>query len=143
MAYSIFRGPTRRQPETVNLPVAGAYLPGMAVVASATALTAAVAIDAESEFMILSNVEFSNQTVTTAYTSGDTGIAYVPLMGDTYMVQMAAGTYALGDALTIDANGRFAAAGTGARICAYCDQAGTFTAGQLADARIANRVTNT
>lgn len=138
--YAIYRGPTRKQPETVNLPVAGAYLPGLLVVASDTALTAAVAADGVNELHVLTNIDFNNQTITTAYTSGDTGSAYQAVPGETYQVQMAAGTYAVNAALTVDANGRLAAAGLDAPIVAYCKQAGTFTAGQLADAVIANRV---
>lgn len=138
--YSIFRGPNRRQPETVNLPVAGAYTPGILVVSDGAELTQAVVADATAELHVLSNVEFSNQTITTAYTSGDTGIAYTAVPGDMYQCQVAAGTYAVGAALTVDANGRLAAAGNDVAIVAHCQEAGTFTAGQLMDVSIANRV---
>lgn len=137
---SIYRGPGRRQPETVNLPVAGAYLPGILVVSDGSTLTQAVVADADKELFVLSNVEFSNQTPTTAYTSGDTGIAYAPIPGDMYQCQVAAATYAEGDALTVDANGRLAAAGLDVPVVAYCREAGTFTAGDLVDVSIANRV---
>lgn len=137
---AIYRGPTRKQAETVNLPVAGAYTPGVFVTSDGSTLTIAAAADALNEVLLLANVEFSNQTITTAYTSGDTGVAYQVQPGETYQAQMAAATYAVGDPLTIDANGRLAAAGLDAAIVAYCQQAGTFSAGDLADVVIANRV---
>lgn len=138
--FSIFRGPNRSQPETVNLPVAGSYTPGELVVSDGTDLTRAVAADGVNELLVLGNMEFNNQTVDTAYTSGDTGIGYVAVPGDMYQCRMAAGTYAVGAALTVDANGRLAAAGTDAPIVAHCKEAGTFSAGDLADVVIANRV---
>lgn len=138
--YSIFRGPNRRQPETVNLPVAGAYTPGILVVSDGSQLTQAVVADATNELHVLSNVEFSTQTIATAYTSGDTGIAYSPVPGDMYQCQVAAATYAVGDALTLNASGQLVGAGLDQPIVAYCQEAGTFTAGQLMDVSIANRV---
>lgn len=145
----IYRGPITDEPETINLPVAGAYLPGILVVASAAALTQAVAANADDQLYILSNNRFVGQDVITAYASGDTAVAYETAPGQKYQAQMAAGTYALGDRLTVDANGRLAAAtGIAATttvaaaniVVAYCSQAGTFSAGDLADVTIANRV---
>lgn len=135
----IYRGPIAKEPQTVNLPVAGAYLPGILVVASATALTQAVAADALKPLHVLSNMRFTDQDIATAYASGDTGIAYEALSGEVYQVRMAAGTYALNAPLTVDANGRLAAAGVDAVVVAFCAQAGTFAAGDLADARIADK----
>ncbi len=137
---SIYRGPTRNQAETVNLPVAGAYLPGLLVTSNGVVLTAAVVVDSDNELLVLANADFNNQDTTTAYVSGDTGVAYVTVPGETYQVQMAAATYAVGDPLTVDANGQLAAAATTNPVIAYCQQAGTFAAAALADAVIANRV---
>ncbi|MBS8227109.1 hypothetical protein [Vannielia litorea] len=138
--YAIYRGPSRAQPETVNLPLAGAYTPGELMVSDGAELTRAVAADALNELFVLTNLEFNNQTISTAYASGDTGAAYQAVPGQTYQVRMAAGTYAVGAALTVDANGRLAAVSTDEPIVAYCKQAGTFSAGDLADAVIADRV---
>lgn len=137
----IYRGPIAKEPQTVNLPVAGAYLPGLLVVASATALTQAVAADATTKLYVLGNRRFMDQDVETAYASGETGIAYEALSGEIYQARMAAGTYTLRQRLTVDANGRLAAATTGNTIVAFCDQAGTFAAGALADVRIADKAT--
>lgn len=145
----IWRGDIEDQPRTINLPVAGAYLPGVFVTQDGTNLTVAVAASVDDRLYLLSNMEFKDQDAVTAYASGDTGIAYEVRPGQKYQAQMAAGTYSLGDRLTIDANGRLAAAtGIGATttvaaaniVVAYCDEAGTFSAGDLADAVIANRV---
>lgn len=136
----IYRGPVAKEPQTVNLPVAGAYLPGIIVVSNGTQLTQAVAADAVKQIYVLSNMRFKDQDINTAYASGDTGIAYEALPGEVYQVRMAAGTYAVGDALTVDANGRLAAAGLDTPIVAHCAEAGTYSAGDLADVTIANRV---
>lgn len=136
----IYRGPIAKEPQTINLPVNGALLPGLLVTSDGSQLSQAVVADAASVLYVLSNMRFKDQDVATAYTSGDTGVAYEALPGELYQVRMAAGTYALDDPLTVDANGRLAAAGLDVPIVAYCAQAATFAAGDLADARIANRV---
>lgn len=136
----IYRGPVAKEPQTINLPVAGAYLPGILVVSNGSTLTQAGVANAVSQLFVLSNVRFKDQDVTTAYASGDTGVAYEAVPGEVYQCRMAAGTYALGDPLTVDANGRLAAAGLDVPIVAHCAQAGTFSAGDLADATISNRV---
>lgn len=137
---SIYRGPTRKQAETVNLPVAGAYLPGLLVTSNAVTLTQAVVADSDNELLVLANVEFNNQPVSLAYVSGDTGVAYKAVPGETYQVRVAAGTYAVGDPMTVNASGQLAAAATTNAVIAYCQQAGTFSAADLADVIIANRV---
>lgn len=136
----IFRGPIEGpQPETVNLPVAGAYLPGILVTASATALTVATAANIEDELLILSNLEFKDQTLADAYTSGDTGVAYRPNPGQVFQARLANATYAKGDKLTIGASGYLTKTSTSERVIAYFDDTpGAYTAGALADVRIAN-----
>lgn len=137
VANVIYRGPIEREPETINLPVAGAYLPGIFVKASATQLTQATAGTGRN--MLLSNRRFYDQDLNTAYASGDTGVAYRLQPDDEFQAQFAAGTYAKGDELTIDANGRLAAAAATNVVVAFYDGAGaTLTAGDLDDIVIAN-----
>lgn len=140
MANVIFRGPITDQPETVSdKTVAGAYLPGILVTEGASALTVATAADIEADLLILANVDFGGQDIATAYTSGDTGVAYRPRPQQVYQVRLAAGTYAVGDKLTIGASGYLEATSTSERVLAfYAGTAGTLTAGTLADVRIAN-----
>lgn len=141
-ANVIYRGPLDRQPKTVNKPVAGAYLPGSFVTESATALT--VATTAEGRVRLLSNREFSGQDVTTAYASGDTGIAYKIEPGQNVQARMAAATYAVGQPLTIGASGRLEAAASDDVVVAFfADTAGAYSAGDLADVEIANSYTAT
>ena len=136
----IYRGPIAREPQTINLPVAGAYKPGLLVTEDGSNLTQAAVADATGELLVLGNLRLYGQDHITAYTSGDTGVGYYTEPGQVYQAQMAAATYAKGDPLTVDANGRLAAAGLDAPIVAYCDEAGTYSAGDLGDVRIANRV---
>ena len=136
--YSISRGPNHRQVDTVNLPVDGALLPGTLVTSDGDQLSAAAAATVGPP-MVLSNVEFSNQTISTAYVSGDTGIAYMPIPTDMFQVRVAAGTYAYNAPLTYAASGRLAAAGSGDAIVAYCREPGTFSAGDLMDVSIGDR----
>lgn len=135
----IFRGPNTREPETLNLPVAGAYLPGILVTEDGAELTVATAADIEGELLILSNMRFKDQDVATAYTSGDTGIAYRPQPGEVYQARLANATYAKGDTLTIGASGYLTKTGLSERVVAvFDDTPGAFSAGALADVRIAN-----
>lgn len=139
MANVIYRGPVQEEPETINLPVAGAYLPGIVVKNVANVLTVATATDTAADLMILSNSRFMGQDLATAYTSGDTGVAYKPEPQQVYQARLAAGTYAKGDALTIGASGYLEAAIAGERVLAFFDgTAGAVTAGTLHDVRIAN-----
>lgn len=139
MSNVIFRGPIEREPQTLNLPVAGAYLPGLFVTASQTALTLATAADMEERLYVLSNMRFAGQDIATAYTSGDTGVAYIPKPGDKFQARLAAATYAFGAPLTIGASGYLTAATTGDVVYAYYDDTGaTVTAGTLKDVEIAN-----
>lgn len=135
----IYRGPVKDEPETVNLPVAGAYSPGIMVTSDGSQLTVATASNIEDDLLILSNRRFYDQDVTTAYASGDTGVAYRPRPGEVYQVRVAAATYAVGATLTIGASGYLTATGTSERVLAFfADTAGAYSAGDLADVRIAN-----
>ena len=139
MANVIFRGPVRSQPRTLNLPVTGAYLPGILVTASASALTMATAADNGKKLLVLSNAEFTGQAIDAAYTAGDTGVGYEPQPGETYQVKLAAASYALGDPLAIGADGYLTAAASGGVVFARFDGTpGAFAAGDLADVEIAN-----
>ena len=138
MANRVFRAPIDRQFATVNLPVTGALLPATWVENTGAALVQlTTAVDKLP--MILANVEFKDQTITDAYTSGDTGVAIYVQPNDVVVSAMAAATYAKGDPLTIAASGRLAAAATGNPIVAYYDGvAGAVSAGDLADVIVAN-----
>lgn len=139
MPNLIFRGPQGRAPETVNRTLAGAYLPGVFVTDDGSDFTVATASDIEADLLLLTNREFSGQDVTTAYASGDTGIAYRPLPGDVFQARLASATYAKNAKLTIGASGYLTAAGNSERVVAFFDDTpGAYTAGALADVRIAN-----
>ena len=136
----IYRGPIKDEPETVSdKKVAGAYLPGILCTESATQLTVAAAADIEKDLVILSNRRFYDQDIATAYASGDTAVAYRPRPGEIYQVRVAATTYAKGDPLTVGASGYLEDASTSERVIAFFeDTPGAYSAGDLADVRIAN-----
>lgn len=149
MAKRIYTGPQDRQPKTIsNRTCATALLPGTAVTVGATQFSQATAPNA-SRIALLADRDFyntdqlnANDPLTTAYASGDTGVAYELEPGQRYMWAMAAGTYTNGQELTIGAAGRLTAAATTNVVIAYYDGAGaTLTAGQLADVAIANTYT--
>ncbi len=134
----IYRGPVDRQPHTVNKEVGGAYLPGTFVEDTGSALSQITTALAKRP-LILSNAELLGQDIATAYTSGNTGVAYELEPGQVYQARLAAATYAKGAPLTIAASGRLAAATAGTRVVAHFDDTpGAFTAGQLADVVIAD-----
>lgn len=138
MANVIYRGPVGREPETVNLPVAGAYLPGIFVTSDGDELTQAT--NGEARLFLLSNRRFYDHGPDTAYASGDTGVAYRLEPEQEYTARFAAGTYAKGAALTVDSTGRLAAAGDDTVVVAYYDGEGaTLTAGDRDDIVIAPR----
>lgn len=138
MANVIYRGPAGRQPITINKEVAGAYLPGTFVEETATTLAQITTALAKLP-LILGNADFLGQDLATAYTSGDTGIAYKLEPGQVYQARLAAATYAKDAPLTIAASGRLAAATAGTRVVAHFSGApGAFSAGDLADVVIAD-----
>lgn len=140
----IYRGPVTSgwQPRTVSdKPVAGAYLPGTFVEETATNLTQLTTALGVLP-MILSNMEFKDQDVDTAYTSGDTGVAYHLEPGQVYQARVAAATYAKDDPLTIGASGRLTAATAATPVVAFFSgEPGAYEAGDLVDVVIANTYT--
>lgn len=136
MANVIYRGPTAREPETINLPVAGAYLPGTFVTSDGSELTQAAA--AEGRLLLLGNRRFYEQGPDDAYAADETAVAYRLEGEQEYQARFAAGTYANGDPLTVNASGQAAAATAGDLIVAYYDGAGaTLGAGDRDDIVIA------
>lgn len=137
----IYRGPVEKQARTVNLPVAGAYLPGTMVEETATTL-AQITTALAKRPLVLSNVEFKDQDIATAYTSGDTGVAYEPEPGMVFQCAVAAATYAKGAPLTVAAAGRLAAASAESVVVAFFDDTpGAKSAGDLCDVVWANAYT--
>lgn len=139
----IYRGPVTSgwQPRTISKPVAGAYLPGTFVEETATTLAQITTALAKLP-MILGNMGFKDQDIATAYTSGDTGIAYRLEPGQIYQARLAAATYAKDAPLTIAASGRLTAATAATPVVAFfSDTPGAYAAGALADVVIANTYT--
>ena len=136
---TIFRGPITHQPISVSKPVAGAYLPGCFVEETATELVQ-IATSLEKLPLILSNMDFKDQTIATAYADEDTGIAFKIVPGMIVQARMANATYALNEPLKIAASGRLAAATTADDIVIafFSDTPGAYSAGALADVTIAN-----
>ena len=136
----IFRGPIDEAPRSVSKPVAGAYLPGLLVTIGASTLTQA--INATGRLAILAHRDFYSQDTSTAYTSGETGIAYRIKPDDEFQGLFAAGTYTFGQELTINASGQLAAAASTNTVVAFFDdkaKAGVAqTANSLCDVVIAN-----
>lgn len=137
MAKKIFRGPGDRQPKTISLPVAGAYFPGSFVTSDGSEFTQATT--GEARVLLLNNQEYKDQSVTTAYTSGDTADAFRLEPEMEFQARAAAATYVHGDPLTINASGILAAAAAGDLVVAYYDGAGeTLAATALVDVVWAN-----
>lgn len=155
MANTVYRGSSDRQPKTISdRTVSGALLPCTFVFIGATQFTQAASVIG-GRLALLSNRDFyspmgsafdNSDPLTTAYTSGETGIAYELEPAQVYQVAAAAGTYTNGQEVTVGASGRFAAASAGATVVGHIDlPAGTASivasAGQLVDVVIANRYT--
>ena len=134
MANNIYRGPANREAITLNVVLAGAYLPGSIMLATGTI----TAVD-EGRLLILGNRRFYEQDSVTAYASGDTGILYRLEVEQEYQAIFAAGTYTANQELTVNSSGQLAAAATTNRVVAFYDQAGaTLSANDLGDVVIAN-----
>lgn len=136
------------RPRTISdRTVAGAYLPGTAVMIQATTLTQATAATG-GRLAILGDRDYyggigsfgpSTDPLQTPYATGESGIAYLLKPDDEYAVAMAAGTYTTSQELTVGAGGRFMAAAAGNVVVAHLDQPGkVIAAGELADVVIAN-----
>jgi hypothetical protein len=143
MANRIFRS-ARGNPRTLShIPVAGALLPGTAVLVGATlaqATTASggrLALLGDRDYYGLSSA--ATEPLLTPYVSGETGIAYLLEPQDEVQWAMAAATYTYGQELTVGAAGRLTAAVATNIVVAHYDQAGaTLAAGALADVCITN-----
>ena len=135
----VIRDPLMRD-RTISLPVAGAYLPGTFVTASTTALTQATA--GTGRLFLLGCRDYIGQDIVTAYTSGDTGIAYRLRPDTDICAAVAAATYTKGQELTVGASGRLAAAASGNVVVAFFDddeKSGVAqSAGTICDAVVAN-----
>src|SRR5690606_15521280 len=142
MPNRIYRGPVAAgiEPRTVNLPLAGAYLLGVFVTSACAELSVVAA--ATSNMLQFSIREFYSQDITTAYASGDTGVAYRLMPGMEVYARFDADDYDFGDPLTVSSNGRLALATSDDVVVAYFDQAdATLGNGAFADIVIANSYT--
>ena len=138
MANSVYRGPVCDQPMTLTALVNGALLPATFVTYDGTDFNQATAA-AGNRLFILNNLDFYTQTITDAYASGDTGVAYRLTPEQEYQSTMAAATYTRDQELTVNGSGQLAAATSGDLVVAFFDQEGaTLSAGDLADIVIAN-----
>ena len=146
-ANRVFRS-AKEDPRVISdRTVSGALLPCTAVFIGASQLTQATAVSG-GRLALLGNRDFFGSTASgftatdpmlTAYTSGETGLAYLIEPQDEVVWAMAAGTYTNGQELTVAASGRLAAAATGNVVVAHFDQAGaTLATGDLADVCVTN-----
>nr|WP_310616685.1 hypothetical protein [Pantoea cypripedii] len=142
MPHVIYRGPVEREPETLNLPVAGAYAPGVVVKKNTTG-GVTVAADPTGRLLILGNRRFLGQDITTAYAASETGVQYRAEVDQEYYVQLAAAAYTVGQELTVGAGGVLKAAAAGDIVVATFDEAAarTLTAQGFADVVIVNSYT--
>lgn len=142
MPNVIYRGPVEREPETINLPVASALLPGVVVKKNATG-GVTVAADATGRLLILGNRRFIGQDITTAYAANETGVQYRVEVDQEYYVRLAAAAYTVGQELTVGAGGILKAAAAGDIVVATFDEkAGrTLAAAGFADVVIVNSYT--
>lgn len=155
MANTVFRGPADRQPKTISdRTVSGALLPCTLVFVGATAFTQATAVSG-GRLALLSNRDFytpmgsafdSTDPLTTAYTSGETGVAYEMEPGQVYQIAAAAATYTNGQEVTAAAAGRVAAAASTNIVLGHIDlgagvSSRVVAAGELIDVVVANRYT--
>jgi hypothetical protein len=137
----IFRGPIQDQPITRSKPVATALLPGVWVEETATQLVVLTTAIAKLPFL-LGNIDFKDQDIATAYTAGDTGVAFEVRPGQIYQSRVAAATYTAKQPLTIGASGYLTAATAASIVVAFFDDTpGAKTAGALVDVTIANSYT--
>lgn len=145
MPSRVYRGPNDRQPKTIsNRTVNGALLPCTAVFVTATQFNQAASASG-GRLALLANRDFyglnhfsAADPLTTAYTTGDTGVAFIIEPGQEYQWAMAAGTYTTGQELTVGASGRLTAAAAGNIVVAYFDGPGaTLAAGALGDVIVA------
>ncbi|WPB58633.1 hypothetical protein [Xylophilus sp. GOD-11R] len=126
--------------------LAAALLPGTAVFIGATQLTQAttvsggrLAILGDRDYYSPGGIGLATDPLMTPYAAGESGVAYLPKPDDEFAMALAAGTYTVGQELTVGAAGRLTAAASGNIVMAHYDQAGkTVAAGELADVVISN-----
>lgn len=138
MANVIYRGPVEREPETLNLQVTGAYLPGTFVKKAATGKVT-TATDGLGRLLLLSNPRFLERDIETAYAAGETGIQYRLEPEQEYQALAAIGNYADQAELTVNASGQLAAATAGDAVVAFVDGAKNLVAAGFLDVVIATR----
>lgn len=138
MANVIYRGPAEREPETINLPVTAALIPGSFVKRSGNTLVAATVGTGRN--FILGNKRFNGQAISTAYGTTDTAVAFRLEVEQEYNARLAAAAYTRGQELTIGAGGLLVAAATTNVVVAFFDEADrTLGATGFADVVIANQ----
>lgn len=136
-AKQIYRGMNERKETVSNLKVVGAYLPGTFCTASATTLTQTSSGVGTGRLFLLANREFMGQSITDAYASGDTAVAYNLEAGDDFIARFDAATYTYGQELAIGTNGRLKAAATGNVVFAtYTGSGVALSAGDFDDFRV-------
>lgn len=136
-AHQIYRGMNERKETVSNLKVAGAYLPGTFCTASSTTLTQTSSGVGTGRLFLLANREFMGQSITDAYASGDTAVAYELADGDDFIARFDAATYTYGQELAIGTNGRLKAAATGNVVFAtYTGTGVALAAGDFDDFRV-------
>lgn len=141
MANVIYRGPVEREPETLNLPVAGAYLPGTFVRKAATGKVV-TADSGTGRLLLLSNPRFLERDIETAYAADETGIQYRLEPEQEYQAIAVLANYADQAELTVNASGQLAAATAGDIVVAFVDGAKNITdATGFLDIVIANAYT--
>lgn len=125
----IYQGPADRQPKTISDRTAGAagLLPGtwvsvlIATVVQATSVSGVrAALLGDRDFYSTGQLD-SNDPLKVAYASGDTVVAYVPEVGQRYLMACAAATYTNGQELVIAAAGRVAGAAAAGVVIAHYD----------------------
>lgn len=137
MANVIYRGPAEREPETINVPVTAALLPGSFVKRSGNTLVAATAGTGRN--FILGNKRFGGQDIRTAYGTTDTAIAFRMEVEQEYYARLAAAAYTRGQELTIGAGGLLVAAVATNVVTHYFDEADrTLASAGFADVVVAN-----
>jgi hypothetical protein len=135
----IYRGPVAREAQAIDLPVVGAYFPGIVVNINSTNKLVA-ATTGTGRLLILSNRRFIGQDIRTAYAVNETGVAYCITPEQQYCVKVATGTYTQGQELTVGAGGVLKAAVAGNVVNFFFDRVidSTASAEGFADVVVAN-----
>jgi hypothetical protein len=144
-AVRVYLGPNdSRQPITTPAKALGAaLLPATFVTETATSFTQATAFGPNLRLLAdrdyFSEAHFNTTDhLKVAYASGETAQGYVLEVGQRYNAAAAAATYTFGQALTVGANGRLAAATTGNIVVGFAREAGAKAAGDMLAFEVAN-----